>query len=255
MTNKLAFIIEDDFDGSMVFAKAVEANGLEPEQIMTGNRALERIAESVPTLVVLDLHLPVVPGPDILKKIRADGRLSDTLVVVVTADPRMADVIREEADLVLLKPTTFSQVRDLVGRLLALRERNVRAAAAHPEPAAPALAPIPAELAILPVHTLAEPAAAPAPAPAPIAEAAPAEPAVMPAPAAAPPAEAVPTSPANGDGAASAAQAAPEKPKKAARKSADGVKKPSAAPAEASAETPAAAPQAAEKSADPNSGS
>lgn len=139
MMNKLAFIIEDDFDGSMVFAKAAEANGLEPEQIMTGNRALERIGESVPTLVVLDLHLPVVPGPDILKKIRADSRLADTLVVVVTADPRMAEIIRDEADLVLLKPTTFSQVRDLLGRLLALRERNSKPAtpppAAEPEKA------------------------------------------------------------------------------------------------------------------------
>ena len=152
MTNKLAFVIEDDFDGSMVFAKAVEANGLEPEQIMTGSRALERLAESVPTLVMLDLHLPVVPGPDILKRIRADERLGETLVVVVTADPRMADLIREEADLVLLKPTPFSQVRDLVGRLLALRERNVRVAATHPEPAAAAPAPVPtaAELAIVP---------------------------------------------------------------------------------------------------------
>ena len=215
MSNKLAFVIEDDFDGSMVFAKAVEANGLEPEQIMTGNRALERIAESVPTLVVLDLHLPVVPGPDILKKIRADERLHETLVVVVTADPRMADLIREEADLVLLKPTTFSQVRDLVGRLLALRDRNTRIAAAHPEPAEAAHAPVPTAAELAPVHPeLVETAAAPAAVPVT------AEPAVKPS--------------SNGDG---AAQAAPEKHVRAARKSANGTKS-----AEPPAEKPAEAP-------------
>lgn len=127
MNDKLAFVIEDDFDGSMVFAKALEANGLEPQQIMNGNLALEMLARGIPTLVVLDLHLPIVSGPDILKVIRTDSRLGDTLVVVVTADPRMADMIKNDADLVLLKPTTFSQVRDLVGRLMALRTRNAQA--------------------------------------------------------------------------------------------------------------------------------
>jgi CheY-like chemotaxis protein len=161
MSNKLAFVIEDDFDGSMVFAKALEANGLEPEQIMTGNLAIERLERSVPTLVILDLHLPVVSGPDILRKIRADGRLSDTLVVVVTADPRMADIIREEADLVLLKPTTFSQVRDLVGRLMALRERNTKVVAATD--AAP---PAPEPAASAPPAPEATPASDPAPEPA-----------------------------------------------------------------------------------------
>jgi CheY-like chemotaxis protein len=130
MNDKLAFVIEDDYDGSMVFAKALEANGLEPTQIMNGNLALEMLARGIPTLVVLDLHLPVVSGPDILKVIRSDSRLGDTLVVVVTADPRMADMIKNDADLVLLKPTTFSQVRDLVGRLMALRARNAQPKAA-----------------------------------------------------------------------------------------------------------------------------
>lgn len=124
MIRKLAFVIEDDYDGSMVFSKALEANGLKAEQIMEGKLALERLAKAIPALVVLDLHLPNVSGPDILKQIRADSRLKSTLVVVVTADSRMADMIKDEADLVLLKPTTFSQVRDLVGRLLAVRART-----------------------------------------------------------------------------------------------------------------------------------
>jgi len=133
----------------MVFAKALEANGLAPEQIMSGNQALERLEKSVPTLVILDLHLPVVPGPEILRKIRADDRMNDTLVVVVTADPRMADMIREDADLVLLKPTTFSQVRDLVGRLMAVRGRGSAPSEPVPEPAAsPAPAPVAAEPAV-----------------------------------------------------------------------------------------------------------
>jgi hypothetical protein len=45
-------------------------------------------------------------------------RLSETIVIVATADPRMADLIRAQADLVLMKPTTFSQVRELASRFM-----------------------------------------------------------------------------------------------------------------------------------------
>jgi hypothetical protein len=45
-------------------------------------------------------------------------------VIIASADARMADMIRAEADLVLLKPTTFSQVRDLASRLVKRRMRT-----------------------------------------------------------------------------------------------------------------------------------
>ena len=68
-------------------------------------------------VVVLDMHLPHVAGPDILRYIRADARLEKTQVIIATADPSMADSLREEATLVLLKPISFSQLRDLAKRL------------------------------------------------------------------------------------------------------------------------------------------
>ena len=71
----------------------------------------------MPDVVVLDLHLPRVAGMDILHQIRADERLTGTRVIVATAHPRMAESLRDEADLVLLKPISFSQLRDLASIL------------------------------------------------------------------------------------------------------------------------------------------
>lgn len=82
-----------------------------------GRLALERLAEVVPNLVVLDLHLPYVSGVDILHQIRADERLADTQVFITTADPLIAESLRFEADLVLLKPVSFHQLRNLSSRL------------------------------------------------------------------------------------------------------------------------------------------
>ena len=65
----------------------------------------------------LDLYLSQVPGENILPQIRADVRLKQTRIMLATADPARAEAIRAEADLVLLKPIAFGQLRDLAKRL------------------------------------------------------------------------------------------------------------------------------------------
>jgi two-component system chemotaxis response regulator CheY len=118
VTHNLAFVIEDDYDAATIFMTALQKIGFDTEVIASGDKALERLQEATPYLIILDLHLPHVNGRTILQTIRADTRLNETIVIVATADPRMADLIRTQADLVLLKPTTFSQVRDLTARFV-----------------------------------------------------------------------------------------------------------------------------------------
>ena len=128
-TESLALVVEDDFDASVIFAKALEVVGFKTEVIDSGDVALARLKEIVPEIVVLDLHLPNVTGVDILKEIRADERLAETKVIIASADPRTADSLQEKADLILLKPITFSQVRDFAARLTrrpASRSKPVR---------------------------------------------------------------------------------------------------------------------------------
>jgi CheY-like chemotaxis protein len=113
----LALIIEDDPDAAAIFSAALEAADFEVEVVASGDKALERLTVTEAMVVVLDMHLPHVAGPDILRYIRADARLEKTQVIIATADPSMADSLREEATLVLLKPISFSQLRDLAKRL------------------------------------------------------------------------------------------------------------------------------------------
>ena len=119
MSNPLALIIEDDFDLSTIFAAALKASGFETEIVRDGRVAVQRLATATPDVVVLDLHLPHVAGTDILDQIRADARLTETRVIVTTADARMAEMLHDQADLVLVKPISFGQLRDLAGRLSA----------------------------------------------------------------------------------------------------------------------------------------
>lgn len=116
MCHRSALIIEDNRDLAVVFAQALQAAGYATGIIEDGNQALARLAVATPDIVVLDLHIPQVPGAEILRQIRADARLSTTRVIVATADSRVPDALREQADLVLIKPVSFNQLRDLAAR-------------------------------------------------------------------------------------------------------------------------------------------
>lgn len=117
-----ALIIEDDPDLIHIFARALELSGYQTSTVGDGEAAMKLLAEVVPDIVVLDLHLPGVSGSKILQTIREDGRLSHTRVILATADYRTADDLRDAADLVLLKPISFKQLRDLSARFLQLKD-------------------------------------------------------------------------------------------------------------------------------------
>jgi DNA-binding response OmpR family regulator len=115
----LALIIEDDQDLSFIFAEALRTAGFDAEIIRDGQTAMSRLAHSRPEVVVLDLHLPHVAGTDILKCIRETAHLKNVRVVVATADARLAEQTDRQADFVLIKPISFSLLRDLAVRLWA----------------------------------------------------------------------------------------------------------------------------------------
>jgi len=112
-----ALIVEDEDDLVTIFTEALEMAGFHTEAIQDGGKAVQRLTEIVPDLVILDLHLPTVAGKDILKHIRADARLANTKVILATADAATAEMIEDQADMVLLKPISFKQLRDMATRL------------------------------------------------------------------------------------------------------------------------------------------
>lgn len=113
----LAFVIEDDPEQQKIFSYAIKEAGYTVEVIGNGTDAMQRLNEATPALVILDLHLPVISGDEILRCIRADERLTAISVILATADPLLAESLSAESDLVLLKPISFIQLRDLATRL------------------------------------------------------------------------------------------------------------------------------------------
>jgi len=117
MDKPYALIIEDDRDIAALFRHVLDVAGYHTEIVLHGEEAIKRLDSTQPDVVLLDLHLPGVPGEKILEQIRSDQRLKTTAVIVVTAHSESAYILPVEPDLVLLKPVNLEQLSILVQRL------------------------------------------------------------------------------------------------------------------------------------------
>lgn len=118
MSKPIALIIEDDEKLTEIFSQALKMAGFETEFAHDGAIALQRLNEIVPDLILLDLHLPSVPGDEILRQIRADARMENVHVVLATADQLRAELLRDDVTLVLLKPISVVQLQKLASRII-----------------------------------------------------------------------------------------------------------------------------------------
>lgn len=123
----LILLVEDSEDDVFFMRRALKTAGLRHslEVVMDGQAAIDyldrkgsfadRSAHPEPSLVLLDLRLPQVPGLDVLRWIRTQPRFDTLPVVVLTSSNQESDLqsaYRLRANSFLVKP---SDTADLVG--------------------------------------------------------------------------------------------------------------------------------------------
>lgn len=117
MDAPFVLIVEDERDIAALFRHVMDLAGYRTEIAANGKIALERLADCLPDVVLLDLSLPGISGVNILQRMRVDERTKAIPVVVVTAYSELAESLAVEPDLVMLKPVSAVQLTDLVQRL------------------------------------------------------------------------------------------------------------------------------------------
>lgn len=117
--NELALIVEDDEDLGDIFAEALRGVGFQVDHAEDGEKAQERLIHGkVPYLILLDMHVPHISGAELLTNIiKKDERFAETIVILTTADARLAEAYSDQVDFVMVKPISFVQLRDLSSRL------------------------------------------------------------------------------------------------------------------------------------------
>ncbi len=112
-------IVEDHDDTREMVAVLLAADGFNVVTAENGRRGLERLMQSRPCLVLLDLMMPVMSGWEFRKAQTAiqDSELAATPVLLLTAVPepeQAAEQLRVAG--VLPKPLNFDQLIETVRR-------------------------------------------------------------------------------------------------------------------------------------------
>ncbi len=129
-------VVDDEESVALGVAALLEGRGYDVETAYSGEQVLERLAHGpLPDLLLLDYELPRLDGREVLEALRADPRLAELPVLMVTAARIDLTRLRRVSGL-LRKPypreLLFKMVRELLER------GRLAGNAPGPFPAAPA---------------------------------------------------------------------------------------------------------------------
>jgi DNA-binding response OmpR family regulator len=85
MKKPLVLIVEDDNDLGSSIVDYLKEEGLDAKLARDGDQAMRMVDSLSPSVVVLDLMMPRRDGFSVLRELRADGRIAQLPVIVVTA--------------------------------------------------------------------------------------------------------------------------------------------------------------------------
>jgi two-component system, OmpR family, response regulator len=117
MDKPFALIIEDDPKLGAIFTKALDQAGYETALDADGNRFMMLLDGKTPTVILMDLHLPYASGDEVLARIRANDRLTNTPVIVATADIYLAKTFQSRVEYVLQKPVSMLRLIEIATRI------------------------------------------------------------------------------------------------------------------------------------------
>jgi len=124
-TRRLLYI-EDNFSNvTLVEQMLAERPALELMTAMQGRVGLELARKHSPDLILLDLHLPDVPGWQVLAQLKADHLTREIPVVVISADattPQIKRLISAGARSYLTKPIDITEFFRVVDEVLSPAE-------------------------------------------------------------------------------------------------------------------------------------
>jgi CheY-like chemotaxis protein len=83
-------VIDDTADSRLLVKTVLTHAGYTVIEAADGNQGLTKATETLPDLILLDLSLPSMSGPQFARALRADPRTASTKVALYTATPMNA---------------------------------------------------------------------------------------------------------------------------------------------------------------------
>ena len=125
--SKTILIVDDEAYIVTSLEYVMQSAGYEVAVAYDGEEALQKVAETVPALVILDLMMPKLDGFEVCQKIRENPLWKDIRIIILTAKGR--DTERKKgmslgADDYMTKPFSTRDILNRVKELLAESENQ-----------------------------------------------------------------------------------------------------------------------------------
>jgi DNA-binding response OmpR family regulator len=121
MATKIA-IIEDDLAISQMYRIKFETDGYEVETAENGKQGLELCEKMKPEIILLDVMMPEMTGPEMLEKLRQTdwGTKIKVLILTNMGEQEIPEVVKKYnvEDIILKADMTPSQVAALVQKTI-----------------------------------------------------------------------------------------------------------------------------------------
>jgi CheY-like chemotaxis protein len=112
-------IVDDEFGLADITADLLREAGYEVTLAINGKLGLDSLEAHPADIVLTDLMMPVMDGPELIRLMRADPRFAQIPAILMTALPEaIPDGDAALHDAVLIKPFSLTEVLELVRRLL-----------------------------------------------------------------------------------------------------------------------------------------
>ncbi len=114
---RTVLIVDDEFGLADITADLLRDVGYDVVIAINGKAGLASLAARPAELVIVDLKMPLLDGPEMIRRMKADPALAKIPVILMTALP---EAVRNgtEADATLLKPFGLKQLLATISRLL-----------------------------------------------------------------------------------------------------------------------------------------
>ena len=115
-------LVEDTEDNRMMMRRLLELSGYQVSEAVNGLEAVNLAERETPSIILMDLSLPIVDGLAATRRIRQLPNLATVPIIAVSAHDTAdfhAEALAAGCDAYITKPVDYTELEDLISDLTA----------------------------------------------------------------------------------------------------------------------------------------